>query len=190
MQYFKGTFEIRADNSIETFLGLSVVDEDECIRLHHAPVIERLVVQFKMKECETAPSQLQTGIDLNRDDGEVIADETPYTKLTGALLPLSSTVRPDICFAVGYLSRFMHRTTTHLWKSAKHILRYFRYEDIGTVLLERGASKLEVYSDADWEQERPSQKSVSATIFKLAGRPLLRRKKSKLLFHRVTIKRS
>lgn len=41
----------------------------------------------------------------------------------GCLLHLSNTTRPDISYAAGFLSRYIHEPSKELWNSAKHVLR-------------------------------------------------------------------
>lgn len=53
----------------------------------------------------------------------MLSDETPYCKVTGSFILLSSTYKPGIAYAVGYLSRFMRKPALELWKHTKFALR-------------------------------------------------------------------
>ncbi len=57
--------------------------------------------------------------------GDKEVDPTLYKQLIGSLMYLVNT-RPDICFAVNTLSRFMVESKRVHWVAARHILRYLR----------------------------------------------------------------
>jgi hypothetical protein len=65
--------------------------------------------RFKLSKVSSAPA----------------ADASLYRSIVGSLLYLTHT-RPDISFAVGYVSRFMEAptTTTEHFAAVKRILRY------------------------------------------------------------------
>lgn len=89
-------------------------------------MVERLLKYCNMTKCKSAETPLQARLKLSVDESEVLSHRTPYRQLIGSLLHLSNTVRPDISFAVGYLSRFVHQPTEELYRAAKHVLRYLR----------------------------------------------------------------
>jgi hypothetical protein len=54
-----------------------------------------------------------------------LVDPTLYKPLIGSLMYLVNT-KPDICFAVNTLSRFMVEPRQEHWVAAKYVLRYLR----------------------------------------------------------------
>ena len=68
----------------------------------HAPMEPR----FKLSKCSTAPA----------------TDATEYRSIVGSLRYLVHT-RPDLTFAVGFVSRFMEAPTLEHLAAVKHILR-------------------------------------------------------------------
>lgn len=77
-----------------------------------------------MECCKSAKALLPHGLNLGINKSEVRTIATPFRQLIDSLLHLANTVGPDIVFATGYLSRFIHRPTEILWKSSMHVLRY------------------------------------------------------------------
>ena len=76
-------------------------------------------------------------------------DCTIYRQLIGSLLYLTHS-RPDICYAMNYVSRYMQQPHDLHWKAAKRILQYIqgtRTYDIHYV----ADSELELveYTDSD-----------------------------------------
>ena len=47
-------------------------------------------------------------------------------ELLGSLMYLMLSVRPEICYAVGYMGRFQQSTSDAHWIVLKRILRYLR----------------------------------------------------------------
>lgn len=128
---------------------------------------------FIMENCKSARTPLPTGTNLALDTGSPLNENTPYRQLIGSLLHLANIVRPDISIAVGYLSRYMHKPTSQLWNSAKHVLRYLKgTANVGLFFRSGGDLKIETFSDADWAQERPTRKSISGNVLICAGGPI------------------
>lgn len=80
----------------------------------------------------STPTVLRS-LDINTDpfrpqknDEELLGDETPYLSAIEALMYLANSTRPDICFAVSLLARFSSSPTKRHWNGVKHILRYLR----------------------------------------------------------------
>jgi hypothetical protein len=93
-------------------------------------------------------------------------DATEYRGLVGCLRYLVHT-RPDISFAVGYVSRFMeHPTVDHL-NAVKRILRYIAGTlDYGCHYKHGGQElKLLGYSDADMGGDVDTRKSTTGVLF-------------------------
>ena len=79
-------------------------------------------------------------------------DASMYRSLVGSLRYLVHT-RPDIAFAVGYVSRFMEKPQQEHLVAVKHLLRYIAGTvDYGIVYskLLSGDNRLTGYSDSDW----------------------------------------
>eukprot|EP00921_Rhytidocystis_pertsovi_P024562 GHVQ01039472.1.p1 GENE.GHVQ01039472.1~~GHVQ01039472.1.p1 ORF type:complete len:151 (-),score=9.13 GHVQ01039472.1:172-624(-) len=63
---------------------------------------------------------------VKRQQEEEMFDIEKYRKLIGSLLYLSVTSRPDICFIVNSLSRFVTDPSEIHWNAAKRLLRYLK----------------------------------------------------------------
>ena len=78
-------------------------------------------------------------------------DATLYRSIVGGLRYLIHT-RPDIAFAVGYVSRFMKDPRVDHWAAVKRLLRYIKGTvDHGIIFPKTGGSRLQLtmFSDAD-----------------------------------------
>ncbi|KAD2392823.1 hypothetical protein E3N88_39800 [Mikania micrantha] len=82
-------------------------------------------------------------------DGKVV-DATEYKSLIGCLRYLLHT-RPDLCYSVGLLSRFMQEPKEHHMKAIHQILRYIKgTKDFGITYKRNGGCKLTGYSDSSY----------------------------------------
>ena len=50
--------------------------------------------------------------------------QVPYRECVGRLTNISRTTRPDICYVVGQVNRFLHNPGRTHWNAVKRIMRY------------------------------------------------------------------
>ena len=92
--------------------------------------------------------------------------------MIGSLLYLTHS-RPDICYAMNVVSRYMQKPHDLHWKAAKTILQYI--QGTRTYGIHYAAdSELELvgYTDSDWEGDSIDLKSTSGYVFMLCGGPI------------------
>ena len=78
--------------------------------------------------------------------------------------------RPDICYAISYLSRFQDKATDEHWTCLKRVLRYVKgTTNYGLVYRRSRSPLLEGFCDADWANDTSDRKSTSGYLFKVAG---------------------
>ena len=77
--------------------------------------------------------------------------------------------RPDICFAIGMMSRYQRNPGLAHWAAVKRIFRYLRGITDFALCFHRGDLRLKGYSDADWVGDRHKHKSTSGYAFILGG---------------------
>ncbi|SGY55152.1 BQ5605_C006g03978 [Microbotryum silenes-dioicae] len=95
-----------------------------------------------------------------------------YLQAIGSLLYISLGTRPDIAFAVSYLSRFANNPGRRHWIAVKHVLRYLRATYCDKLLYARGPAKVTGvvgYSNANWGACVNTSISTMGFVFYLAG---------------------
>jgi hypothetical protein len=142
------------------FLGIEAVRDTTGIYLSQSKYIEDLLTRNKMTNCKPCATPMAAGKLVSAYDGTDMSNPTTYRSTVGALQYLTHT-RPDISFAVNYLSQFLQKPTDIHWNSVKRILRYLR----GTTnhgLHIRYSERLELhgYSDADWASSPDDRRSI------------------------------
>ena len=88
----------------------------------------------------------------------------PYASAVGSLMYAMLCTRPDICFAVGMVSRYQSNPGSAHWVMVKHIFKFLQ----GTkdYVLEYQADDLTplAYIDLDFQSDRDSRKSTSRHV--------------------------
>lgn len=169
VNYFKHAFTLRVQTTIGKFLGFRVEDDEKYIKLNNAPATDRMLVTFRMNDCKISGTPLPSGVDLSDDDAREPSDENTYRRLIGSLLHLSNTVRPHIAYAAGCLSRFMHKPTERLWKTAKYVHRYLKEtESLGrrSILMTVEGCKCTVIQTENRNDQIESQSVILFFVFR------------------------
>lgn len=78
-----------------------------------------------MQDYKLATTPMEKGLKLSTKSSSPIENESEFRQLVGNLIYLTAT-RPDLSFAVSYISRFMTAPTSYHWATAKRILRYVK----------------------------------------------------------------
>ena len=109
---------------------------------------------------------MEERLKLSRDSTAEEVDATQYRRIVGSLRYLVHT-RPDLAFAVGYVSRFMQRPTTEHQQAVKRILRYVAGTSDYGLHYPRcpGAAHFIGYSDSDHAGDIDTSKSTSGILF-------------------------
>ena len=66
----------------------------------------------------------------------------PYANGIGSLMYAMVCTRPDISYAVGVVSRYMHNPGKDHWQTIKWILRYIHIVDVGLVFEQKDVNIL------------------------------------------------
>jgi hypothetical protein len=148
------------------YLGIEVHQDDSGITLRQTTYAKRVVELAGLTDCNPALTPMEERLKLSRDSTTAKVDATQYRRLVGSLRYLPHT-RPDLAFSVGYVSRFMERSTTEHQQAVKRIIRYIA----GT--LDHGlhyprcpwAADFIRYSDSDHAGDIDTSKSTSEILF-------------------------
>ncbi|KAG2857507.1 hypothetical protein PC114_g28481 [Phytophthora cactorum] len=97
----------------------------------------------------------------------------PFREAVGALMHLMTATRPDIAYAVGYVSRFMENPQEEHWVAVKRIFRYLQGTKTHGICFKPGDNiDFRGYSDADWAGDLADRKSTSGYTFMLMSAPV------------------
>ena len=162
-------FKMKDLGVAKKFLGINIAQDTNGIKICLYDDIGKVLQDFDMSDANTVAAWIG-GEDLHKDDTEE-CDATRYRSLVGKLLFAFTTVRTDIAYAVGILSRHLAKPSEMHMKCAKHVLIYLKgTQDIGHHYT--GDSSLDIYCDSDWASDKSDRKSITGYIVRYGGAPI------------------
>ncbi|MBW0507484.1 hypothetical protein O181_047199 [Austropuccinia psidii MF-1] len=115
--------KIKWDTIVKGLVGVSNKETPEGFKFSQPDLIMKLanLNPSNMTSRSTLPKncKLESNFSLNNMDN-------PYLKWIGILLYIAQASRPDIAYAVNYLSRFSLNTTQHHWNALENLIAYLR----------------------------------------------------------------
>ena len=106
----KKAFDMSNISLLCCYLGVEVCQDATGIALRQTHYAKRILELGGMIGCNPAHTPMEEKLKLSWESMTEEVDPTHYRRLIGSLRYLVHT-RPDIAFAVGYMSRFMERPT-------------------------------------------------------------------------------
>lgn len=159
---------------LKYYLGIEVRQNKEGISLSQGAYAEKILEKNGMRECNPCQTPMETRLKLSKLSTEPLVDVTVYRSIVGSLRYLVNT-RPDLVFAVGYVSRFLEEPHKDHMMAVKHILRYVKgTKNWGLWFGRKGRKEAGLigYSDSDYAGDVDSRKSTTGVVFFLNNSPV------------------
>jgi hypothetical protein len=172
-----GAFTMKDLGELKYFLGMQVtIVRDskgviQMIKLTNDKLITDLLSDFGMSQAKPKATPMDGAWkSVTKTDGNPLPAGNRYREVLGKLLYLANTVRPDISYPSGVLSRFASSPTHLHMQMAMGVLRYLvGTKDLGLVWVKGGNSSTVVgFCDSDFAGDCDTRKSTSGGVF-LAG---------------------
>lgn len=143
--------------------------------------ILKLLDKFGMTDCSPADTPLDSKVIYVKEgiQGQLGNQSSKdasiglYQQAIGSLIYLMISTRPDICYAVTTLSRFMGAPKQAHWNGVKHILRYLKKTLDYGIIYDGIKSPWPVgYADANFASNYNDFKSIHGYLFSMSGGPV------------------
>uniref|UniRef100_A0AAV1VFJ7 Reverse transcriptase Ty1/copia-type domain-containing protein n=1 Tax=Peronospora matthiolae TaxID=2874970 RepID=A0AAV1VFJ7_9STRA len=166
----KTRFEMTDSGKCTFVLGIELLDgEDGSVTLCQRRYVDDILKRFGMDDCKAVSSPVDMSSRLVSSDAATKVD-APFREAVGALMHLTTATRPDIAFAVGYVSRFMENPQEEHWVAVKRIFRYLQGTKIHGFWYKPSARiDFRGYSDADWAGDLTDRKSMSGYVYAIGA---------------------
>ncbi|KAM0070581.1 putative RNA-directed DNA polymerase [Helianthus debilis subsp. tardiflorus] len=162
-------FEMTDLGRLKYFLGIEVLRSKQGIFICQKKYILDFLAEIGMIECKPAETPMMVNHGLHMEDGAELADKERYQRMVGKLIYLSHT-RPDIAYAVGVVSQFMHQPQTSHIEAVLRIIRYLKgTTGHGILFKSNGHLEIQGYTDADWAGDKGTRKSTSGYFTMVGG---------------------
>jgi hypothetical protein len=123
-------FILTDQGQLEYYLGVEISRLDEnTLLLHQTAYAKKILNTFNMSDCNPVKTPLPRDMNLSLMDCPDEVDpklQREYRAIVGSLMYLYQWTRPDLGFAVTFLSRYLHKPGEKHFLAAKHVLRYLK----------------------------------------------------------------
>ncbi|CAM6106257.1 unnamed protein product [Calypogeia fissa] len=169
----KQKYEMKDLGPARRYLGVDIIKFHDSILLHQQHYAQQLVLDYGMENCRSPLVPLPEGLILESETNTPDIDHHSYCQLVGRLIFLTNT-RPDLSFALGLVSRFMHQPQQAHYDASMHIVRYISgTTGLGIFYTANVTPQLEGFTDADWGTSCPdTRRSTGGYLFKLSNGPI------------------
>ncbi|KAJ0683430.1 putative RNA-directed DNA polymerase [Helianthus annuus] len=158
------SFQIKDLGVLKYFLGIEVLYVDNGMCLSQRKYCLELLSEFGylgVKPVNTPIEQSHVISHKLSQNQSIVKDVTGFQKLIGKLIYLSIT-RPDISYAVQFLSQFMHAPQECHLQIALRLLKYLKQSPGKGILFRKDNDfVLRGFVDSDWAKCLMSRKSVT-----------------------------
>jgi Reverse transcriptase (RNA-dependent DNA polymerase) len=162
-------FEMKNLGGLKYFLGIEVSRNEKGIFLSQRKYVLDLLTEVGMLDCKPADTPMIQNTKLEMNPSQVSTNKERYQRLVGKLIYLSHT-RPDIAYAVGVVSQFMHAPGEEHMKAVMRIIRYIKGAPGRGIKFEKnGHAEIKGYSDADWAGNVMDRKSTAGYFTFVGG---------------------
>jgi transposase InsO family protein len=170
-------FDMKDLGEASFILGIQVIRDrkNRTIALSQASYIDKILSRFSMQDSKKGMLPFRHGIKLSKEQvpknehEEQFMSRVPYASAVGSLMYAMLCTRPDICFAVGIVSRFQSKPGPDHWTAVKHIFKYLK-RTRDNMLVYSGGDLIPVgYTDSDFQSDSDSRKSTSGAVFTIGG---------------------
>jgi transposase InsO family protein len=179
-------YEMTDNGPITSFLGMEIERNRKLknLNLTQKRYVADALTKFNMNDCNPVSTPMDSNSTISKDDSPKTQSDhdfmkdKPYRSIIGVLLYAAISTRPDIQYAVSYLSRYLACPGPAHWKAAKRILRYLKgTKDMG--IRYSGSNSiygqdmhLHGYVDASFGDDIDTRRSTSGFLFYLANGPI------------------
>jgi len=168
-------FEMSDLGRLSYFLGIKFSENEYGIVMHQSRYAQEILRKFDMHKSNPAITPAEVGLRLEKEPEEAMVDPTEFRKIVGSLRYICCT-RPDLCFSVRLISRYMQSPRQSHLNAAKRIMRYLQGTCDFGILIPKGNPdtdmKVTAYSYADWCGDKDDRKSTVGSIFFLEKSPI------------------
>ena len=161
-------FQMKDLGEASYILGIQIIRDrkNKLLELSQASYIDKVLARFSMQDSKKGLLPTQHGIILSKEQCPKTPQEEedmrriPYASVVGSLMYAMLCTMPDICYAVGIVSRYQSNPGMGHWILVKHILKYLRRTRDYMLVYSGGDLNPIGYTDSDFQSDIDSRLPV------------------------------
>lgn len=164
-------FEITADGPKQGklyYLGMEIKQIKNGIFLSQPKYTKKILKQYGFDDANEVYTPMEPGMITEKLVNDKKLVDKPYREAVGSLSYLSVISRPDISFAVNYLSRQVCEPKVSHWKMMERVFRYLRGTEEYGIFFD-GKGKLQAYTDSNYGGVDSDMCSTSGILVENGG---------------------
>jgi len=153
-------------------LGIRIIQEKGSIKLIQDKYIHSILTEFQVYNDRDTNIPLPNNYNTLKFTPSDTPDQPPfnYRRVVGLLQYVVQCTRPDLAFAVSFLSQFLEDPKISHYQAARHALRYLCHTKskvliLGQNDLNRKPHELVGYSDSDWNGSKAWNSYAGSVIY-------------------------
>lgn len=153
-------------------MNISIDKENNRLTIDQHEYVEKLIRKFGMENSNPSCTPMDVNVKLVKNEDDKLVTDKPYRELIGSLMYLMLATRPDLCFTIGYLSRFQDKPTELHWSCLQRVVRYLKHTNNYALYYEKqkdDVTPLQGFVDADWANDINDRKSTSGYLLQAFG---------------------
>ena len=168
-------FKTKDLGKLSFLLGIKIeFINNEMLVINQKHYIDKIISRFKqlkdnkLSDIPIQPSHKLTNELLDENENlRTLIEPTKYRQMIGSLIYLMTCSRPDICYSVSILSRYMQQPRELHWRYVKRLLRYIVFTKHYSLTYSKSSSvEITGYTDSDYGSSIEDRKSISGYVFK------------------------
>jgi Reverse transcriptase (RNA-dependent DNA polymerase)/Pol polyprotein, beta-barrel domain/gag-polypeptide of LTR copia-type/GAG-pre-integrase domain len=169
-----GTFDMRYMGDLHWYTGIKIIRDRNrhTITISQDSYTRDILERFSMADARPATTPMATKLKLDKLDVPA-TDVQFYQSMLGSVMYAMIGTRPDLAFAVGYLSRHASTPGPEHLTALKRIYRYLVKTAAASLTFDGSKSDiLHGFTDSDWAGDPADRRSITGTLWLLCGAPV------------------
>lgn len=149
-----------------SFLGMEIIRTKDELILSQETSVENIIKRFGMADAKISASPLSDTSELIKNTDNPCTQE-PYLQAIECLMYLANCTRPDILYAVNWLSRYNRAPKQNHWVAVKRVIRYLK------IRYKRGYELINAYSDSYLAGDEQDRHPTTGALIMFGGGPIV-----------------
>lgn len=157
-------FGVNHLGQLQHFLQIKVDFQDKMVKLSQARYITELATKYELLNSKAKATPLETTLKLTKE--ELVDTSLPLRELLGSLLWIARATRPDVAFAVNYVSTFANAYNEKHYQSLIRVLTYLYHTRDRELVFTKAPGNyinIKAFSDSDWASDVVDRRSYTGS---------------------------